>query len=59
MCYSTCTYNPDENEGVVKHVLEKYEDMELVDVGVELGKEGIEWEGLTEEDRKKVSACEE
>ncbi|GMH59259.1 hypothetical protein TrST_g13050 [Triparma strigata] len=54
MCYSTCTYNPDENEGVVKHVLEKYEDMELVDVGVELGKEGIEWEGLTEEDRKKV-----
>eukprot|EP00519_Triparma_laevis_P006942 CAMPEP_0182521926 /NCGR_PEP_ID=MMETSP1321-20130603/46373_1 /TAXON_ID=91990 /ORGANISM="Bolidomonas sp., Strain RCC1657" /LENGTH=496 /DNA_ID=CAMNT_0024729963 /DNA_START=127 /DNA_END=1615 /DNA_ORIENTATION=+ len=54
MCYSTCTYNPDENEGVVRHVLEKYEDMELVDVGVELGKEGVEWEGLTEEDRKKV-----
>lgn len=54
LCYSTCTYNPEENEGVTAFILEKYKEMELVDVGVGLGKMGVEWEGLTEEDRRKV-----
>ena len=54
LAYSTCTYNPEENEGMVKYVLEKYRGMELVDVGVELGKRGVDGCGLTDEQRGMV-----
>jgi 16S rRNA C967 or C1407 C5-methylase (RsmB/RsmF family) len=54
LCYSTCTYNPDENEGITAHILSKYPEMALVDVGVDLGKPGIDWPGLTMDDRRKV-----
>ena len=32
MVYSTCSLEPEENEGVVSHLLEKYEDAEIVPV---------------------------
>lgn len=36
LLYSTCTYSPEENEGVVAHFLERYKDFSLVRVKPEL-----------------------
>ena len=38
--YSTCTFSPCENEGVVEYMLSKYEDLELVDTGLYMLSEG-------------------
>ncbi len=32
LVYSTCTWSPEENEGVVKWLLDKYDYLELVDI---------------------------
>ena len=32
LIYSTCTWSPEENEGVVSWILENYPDLELVDI---------------------------
>ena len=32
LIYSTCTWSPEENEGVVAWILENYPDLELVDI---------------------------
>jgi tRNA (cytosine49-C5)-methyltransferase len=49
MIYSTCTLEPDENEGVVTHLLEKYpnarlEEIEL-DSSIEFSKGITKWSG--------------
>ena len=42
MVYSTCTFSPDENEGVIEHFLKKHPDFELVDAGVKFGVPSME-----------------
>ena len=32
LIYSTCTWSPEENEGVVAWILENYPDLELVEI---------------------------
>ena len=32
LIYSTCTWSPEENEGVVAWILENYPDLELVQI---------------------------
>ena len=37
MVYSTCTFSPDENEGVVQHFLKEHPEFELIDTGCRFG----------------------
>ena len=37
MVYSTCTFSPDENEGVVQHFLKEHPEFELIDTGCKFG----------------------
>ncbi|MBQ3265510.1 MAG: RsmF rRNA methyltransferase first C-terminal domain-containing protein [Ruminococcus sp.] len=37
MVYSTCTFSPDENEGVVRHFLKEHPEFELIDTGCRFG----------------------
>ena len=37
LVYSTCTFSPDENEGVVEYVLSQHPDFELIDTGCRFG----------------------
>ena len=37
MVYSTCTFSPDENEGVVQHFLSEHPEFELIDTGCRFG----------------------
>ncbi len=46
LVYSTCTYDPDENEGVVMHALQKFPDLSLVPI--ELGFELNFCPGITQ-----------
>lgn len=34
LVYSTCTYDPDENEGLVTYALQKFKDLQVVDLGL-------------------------
>ncbi|MGI6608658.1 MAG: RsmB/NOP family class I SAM-dependent RNA methyltransferase [Erysipelotrichaceae bacterium] len=47
MVYSTCTFNKDENEEVVRLFLEKYPDMKLTDTDLTGGQPGFDEAGLT------------
>ncbi len=38
MVYSTCTFSPEENEGVIKSFLERHSDFELVDCRQSFGR---------------------
>ncbi len=40
LVYSTCTFSPDENEGVISTFLERHSDFELLDSGVSFGRSG-------------------
>lgn len=42
MVYSTCTFSPDENEGVVRHFLEEHPEFELIDTGCRFGTPTLE-----------------
>ena len=42
MDYSTCTFSPDENEGVVQHFLKEHPDFELIDTGCKFGTKTLE-----------------
>ena len=60
LAYSTCSWNPDENEGMVRYVLDRYPTtLKLVDVGVPLGKEGRDCFGLDLEQRRMVRRWDE
>ncbi len=48
LVYSTCTYAPEENEGVIAEFLNRHEDMELVDCGVDFGRQGLTGFGIQE-----------
>ncbi len=48
LVYSTCTYNPDENEDVVQYALERF-DVEMCDIEFDFPHE----KGLTEWEEKK------
>lgn len=37
MVYSTCTFSPEENEGVILRFLRKHPEFEVVDLGVPMG----------------------
>ena len=37
MVYSTCTFSPDENEGVVQYFLKEHPEFELIDTGCRFG----------------------
>ena len=42
MVYSTCTFSPDENEGVVEHFLQNHPEFELIDTGCHFGQKTLE-----------------
>ena len=55
MTYSTCTINKQENECMVKYVLDTYSDcIMLVDVGISIGNYGLKNCGLSDEERGMV-----
>lgn len=41
MVYSTCTFSPEENEGVVEYFLEKHPEFELIDTGCSFGQPAL------------------
>lgn len=43
MVYSTCTFSPDENEGVVRHFLKEHPDFELIDTGCRFGTPALDY----------------
>ncbi|GMI45180.1 hypothetical protein TrCOL_g10637 [Triparma columacea] len=53
MTWSTCTWNPNENEVAVKRIRDEY-GFEVIDVGVEHGREGIGGAGLDLSERRMV-----
>ncbi|CAB9499386.1 Putative methyltransferase NSUN6 [Seminavis robusta] len=60
MTYSTCTFNADENERMVRHILSEYETLELLPVlggensSIALGQPGLAGMGLNDEERGYV-----
>jgi 16S rRNA C967 or C1407 C5-methylase (RsmB/RsmF family) len=54
MTYSTCTINAAENEVMVRHILDNFPQMQLVDAGIELGQPGLPGVGLSESERRFV-----
>ncbi|XP_042885863.1 tRNA (cytosine(72)-C(5))-methyltransferase NSUN6-like isoform X2 [Penaeus japonicus] len=54
LVYSTCTIVPEENEEMVKWVLDNFADIKLVDAQPKLGLPGLPNCGLNEEQCKKV-----
>jgi 16S rRNA C967 or C1407 C5-methylase (RsmB/RsmF family) len=41
MVYSTCTLEPEENEGVVTHLLEHFSNASIEDLGVEINNKNV------------------
>lgn len=54
LVYSTCTILTEENEKIVRWLLDKFTDMELVDTTPKLGKPGLQHCGLDSEQCEKV-----
>jgi 16S rRNA C967 or C1407 C5-methylase (RsmB/RsmF family) len=48
MTYSTCTIQAQENEAMVRHVLDHYPAMDLVPIDIDLGLPGLGGLGLDE-----------
>lgn len=42
LVYSTCTFSPEENEGVVEEFLKKHPEFELIDTGCRFGQPALE-----------------
>ena len=42
LVYSTCTFSPDENEGVAEYFLREHPDFELIDTGCRFGAPSME-----------------
>ena len=61
MTYSTCTINGDENEGMVRHILQEYPCMKLLPIDLSsigkvknLGLPGLDGFGLSLKERSFV-----
>lgn len=48
MTYSTCTIHVSENEGMIRHILDEYPVMQLVDAGIDIGQSGLPGVGLND-----------
>jgi 16S rRNA C967 or C1407 C5-methylase (RsmB/RsmF family) len=54
MTYSTCTINSEENEQMVRHILQDYPMMKLQPINANIGQAGLAGAGLSDDDRNKV-----
>jgi 16S rRNA C967 or C1407 C5-methylase (RsmB/RsmF family) len=54
MTYSTCTINSEENEQMVRHILEDYPVMKLLPIRTNIGQAGLAGFGLSDDERNKV-----
>lgn len=54
MTYSTCTFHAAENEGMVRHILDTYSEMRLVDAGRDIGQAGLSGVGLRSDECRLV-----
>jgi 16S rRNA C967 or C1407 C5-methylase (RsmB/RsmF family) len=62
MTYSTCTINADENESMVRHVIDVYPSMELLPIDYNIGGPGLPGFGLNEQQRgmvRRFDPCDE
>jgi methyltransferase NSUN6 len=50
LTYSTCTIHALENEGMVRHILDKYPEMQLLPIDAPLGVPGLPGHGLDEQE---------
>ena len=57
LVYSTCTLEPEENEGIISYLLEEFSDakLEKINVGINSSKPILEFEG--KEFNKEVKKC--
>jgi len=54
LVYSTCTFNPAENEQVISWALKNFSDLTLIEPEIKLGDPGLEDAGLNETQRFMV-----
>ncbi|GBB91550.1 hypothetical protein RclHR1_18900003 [Rhizophagus clarus] len=54
LVYSTCTFNPAENEQVISWALKNFPDLSLIEPEIKLGDPGLEGTGLNETQRFMV-----
>ena len=54
LTYSTCTINAEENEEMVKYILDKYPSMKLIPIQATIGLPGRGGFGLSDCERGKV-----
>lgn len=54
MTYSTCTFHAMENEEMVAYILNKYNQMELLPIDLDVGLPGLPGLGLNETQRHCV-----
>lgn len=58
LVYSTCTLEPEENEGVISHLLERYPDAKLENIGLDNLPEFADYKKHTERGIRKWSGME-
>jgi 16S rRNA C967 or C1407 C5-methylase (RsmB/RsmF family) len=54
LTYSTCTINADENEGMVRYIMDEYPCMQLQPIEVDIGLCGLPGFGLGDKERSYV-----
>jgi 16S rRNA C967 or C1407 C5-methylase (RsmB/RsmF family) len=54
LTYSTCTINSEENEQMVRHILQDYPVMNLLPIRTNIGQAGLAGCGLSDDERSKV-----
>lgn len=57
MIYSTCTFHADENERMVRHILDEYPNLQLLPAlpeNIKVGIPGLEGMGLNDTERSCV-----
>jgi len=54
LVYSTCTINSDENERMVRYILDHFKEMKLVPISINIGLPGLQGCGLSDKERGMV-----